>query len=198
MNYLAHAFLSFNEPEIIVGNMISDFVKGKKKFDYPQGIQKGIALHRAIDQFTDDHPQTKIAKEYFRPVYRLYSGAFVDVLYDYFLANDRDQFAGSDALDQFTANTYESIEKYLPILPANFQHLFPFMKTQNWLFNYQYQWGLEKSFGGLIYRALYLHESAQAMEIFQANENALQYCYNNFFPELYFFAKHQLRNLLDS
>ncbi len=35
MNYLAHAYLSFNDPEILVGNMISDFVKGKKKFDYP-------------------------------------------------------------------------------------------------------------------------------------------------------------------
>lgn len=35
MNYLAHAYLSFNDPEILVGNLISDFVKGKKKFDYP-------------------------------------------------------------------------------------------------------------------------------------------------------------------
>jgi acyl carrier protein phosphodiesterase len=36
MNYLAHAYLSFNDPEILVGNMISDFVKGKKKFDSPR------------------------------------------------------------------------------------------------------------------------------------------------------------------
>jgi acyl carrier protein phosphodiesterase len=39
MNYLAHAYLSFNDPEILVGNMISDFVKGKKKFDFPLRIQ---------------------------------------------------------------------------------------------------------------------------------------------------------------
>jgi acyl carrier protein phosphodiesterase len=30
MNYLAHAYLSFGEPDILAGNMISDFVKGKK------------------------------------------------------------------------------------------------------------------------------------------------------------------------
>ena len=53
MNYLAHAFLSFQQPDILVGNMISDFVKGKSKFTYTPGIQKGIMLHRAIDQFTD-------------------------------------------------------------------------------------------------------------------------------------------------
>ncbi len=35
MNYLAHAYLSFGDPDILAGNMISDFVKGKKKFDYP-------------------------------------------------------------------------------------------------------------------------------------------------------------------
>ena len=50
-----------------MGNMISDFVKGKKKFDYPPGIQKGIMLHRAIDTFTDTHEATKLAKEVFRP-----------------------------------------------------------------------------------------------------------------------------------
>src|SRR4029077_7560850 len=76
MNYLAHAYLSFNQSEILVGNMISDFVKGKRKFDYPSGIQKGIDLHRAIDQFTDQHSATKEAKEFFRPDYRLYAGAF--------------------------------------------------------------------------------------------------------------------------
>ena len=35
MNFLAHAFLSFNDPDILTGNMISDFVKGKQKFDFP-------------------------------------------------------------------------------------------------------------------------------------------------------------------
>ena len=86
MNYLAHAYLSFNEPAILVGNMISDFIKGKKQFDYPGPIQKGIRLHRDIDNFTDTHPVTQQLKSYFRPAYRLYSGAFSDVVYDHFLA----------------------------------------------------------------------------------------------------------------
>ena len=89
MNYLAHAYLSFNDPEILTGNLISDFVKGKKKFDYPRGIQNGITLHRAIDNFTDTHETTRQAKEVFRPHYRLYAGAFVDVVYDHYLANDK-------------------------------------------------------------------------------------------------------------
>jgi len=68
MNYLAHAYLSFNEPEILIGNLISDFVKGKKKFSYSPGIQNGIAIHRAIDQFTDDHAATHAAKLFFKEI----------------------------------------------------------------------------------------------------------------------------------
>jgi len=59
MNYLAHAYLSFGNQDILTGNMISDFVKGKTKFDYPLTIQKGIYLHRQIDSFTDSHILTK-------------------------------------------------------------------------------------------------------------------------------------------
>ena len=88
MNYLAHSYLSFGDSEILVGNMISDYVKGKKKFDYPLAIQKGIMLHRTIDTFTDTHPATKAAIVFFKPVVGTYAGAFVDVVYDHFLAKD--------------------------------------------------------------------------------------------------------------
>ena len=36
MNYLGHAFLSFNNADILTGNMIADHVKGKLALDkYP-------------------------------------------------------------------------------------------------------------------------------------------------------------------
>ena len=92
MNFLAHAYLSFQHPEILVGNMISDFVKGRKRLDYSQGIQQGILLHRQIDAFTEMHPATKEARKFLRPAVGLYSGAFVDVAYDHFLANDQNDF----------------------------------------------------------------------------------------------------------
>ena len=93
VNYLAHAYLSFGIPDVVVGNLISDFVKGKKQLEYPDSIRKGITLHRAIDTFTDSHAVTRHAKSYFRGVYGLYSGALIDVAYDHFLANDPVAFA---------------------------------------------------------------------------------------------------------
>jgi acyl carrier protein phosphodiesterase len=183
MNYLAHAYLSFRQPELLVGNMISDHVKGKKKFDYSPGIQQGIQLHRLIDSFTDDHAATKEAKEIFRPHYRLYAGAFVDVVYDYYLATDPSIFS-KDALEEFAAATYIMLEPYTAVFPERFARMFPYMKTQNWLFNYCNKWGIENSLHGVVRRATYLTESATAFALFEEHDAALRQCYQAFFPEM--------------
>ena len=195
MNYLAHAYLSFHEPEILVGNMISDYVKGKKKFDYSPGIQKGMDLHRAIDAFTDNHVVTKKAKEIFRPHYRLYSGAFVDVVYDHYLATDKTIFS-DDSLKQFAADTYLILEPFTAVFPERFAVFFPYMKTQNWLYNYHERWGIEKSLHGVVRRATYLTESATAFRLFEEHYTELQSCYNEFFPGLLSFTKEKLQQLI--
>ncbi len=191
MNYLAHAYLSFDKPEVLAGNMISDFVKGKKQFDYPSGIQTGIRLHRDIDQFTDTHAATRAGKEVFRNDYRLYAGAFMDVVYDHFLAVDQNEFPEGSLL-AFTARTYAMLEPFIPLVPANFQQMFPYMKQHNWLYNYQFPAGIEKSMAGLVRRAAWLTESGTAFTIFKQHYDHLQQCYHQFFPELKTFAFAQL------
>jgi acyl carrier protein phosphodiesterase len=42
MNFLAHAYLSFGLEEILVGNFIADFVRGKELEKYPKKVQLGI------------------------------------------------------------------------------------------------------------------------------------------------------------
>ena len=152
MNFLAHAYLSFSDPQILAGNMISDFVKGKTKFSYPEKIQQGIMLHRAIDEFTDARPATAAAKLFFRPQYRLYSGAIVDVLYDHYLANDAAQFS-EQSLKEFSVEVYESLEQQALHLPQPFLYLLPYMKAQNWLYNYRHAEGIARSLSGLVRRA---------------------------------------------
>ena len=195
MNYLAHAYLSFNDTDILAGNMMNDYVKGKKKFDYPAAIQKGMALHRAIDNFTDHHPATHQAKQFFKNPYRLYAGAFVDVLYDHFLALDTNEFANDEQLNSFCLDTYNSLQINFALLPPKFQQVLPYMQSQNWLYNYKYKQGIEKSFGGLVKRAAYLSESAMAFEIFNQQYDALQICYNDFFPALKQFAIYKFNEL---
>lgn len=195
MNYLAHAYLSFNHPEILVGNMISDYVKGKKKFDYPVAIQKGITLHRAIDTFTDEHPATKTAKGVFWPHYRLYSGAFVDVVYDHYLATDTREFPGSSLLE-FSEQAYTMLDEFTHWFPDPFSRMFPYMKKQNWLFNYRDKGGIEKSLGGVVRRAAYLTESETAFRLFEEHYQLLSGCYRQFWADLQPFARRQFDQLV--
>ncbi len=172
--------------------MISDFVKGKKKFDYPPGIQQGIMLHRAIDTFTDAHEATKEAKEVFRPHYRLYSGAFVDVVYDHFLATDPTEFSSSSLLD-FSQQVYRDLTKQIQWFPDQFAMMFPYMKEHNWLLNYSHRWGTGKSLEGVVRRSVYLTESDTAFQLFEQHYQLLHDCYRHFWA----FVKPFARNLFD-
>ncbi|MGV3656487.1 MAG: ACP phosphodiesterase [Chitinophagaceae bacterium] len=194
MNFLAHAYLSFGHPQVLTGNMISDFVKGRAKFDFPPGIQKGIALHRAIDAFTDVHGATKEAMEIFRPHYRLYSGAIMDVLYDHFLASDETIFT-TESLHQFTQQVYTTLEKNALHLPPPFAHTLLYMKSENWLYHYSTTAGIEKSLRGLSRRAAYMPESETAMQLFEQHYNLLKSLYVSFMADVKLYAKQQFEQL---
>ena len=195
MNYLAHAYLSFDHPSILVGNMISDFVKGKSRYTYPFAIQKGIELHRAIDTYTDSHPAIHQAKEIFRPAYRLYSAPIIDVVFDHFLANDINVFE-EGALYNFSEGVYLQLENNSTHLPSYFLQVLTYMKSENWLFNYRNTDGIEKSLRGLIRRATFVHESNTAFKLFNANYADLNTIYHSFFPDVEYFAKEKIKELV--
>lgn len=186
MNYLAHAYLSFGDPEVLTGNLISDFVKGKKKFDYPPRILAGINLHRAIDEFTDDHEVNKSVAKIFKPHYGLYSSAFIDVVYDHFVALAVAEETKN--LEAYTHDVYAKIESYRHLFPSAFNNIFPFMKQHNWLYNYQFSWGIEKSLEGLVHRAAYLTESKTAFELFNTRYDDFKAAFQVFFPLLKTYA----------
>lgn len=186
MNYLAHAYLSFGDPEVLTGNLISDFVKGKKKFDYPPRVLAGINLHRAIDEFTDDHVVNKTVAKIFKPHYGLYSSAFIDVVYDHFVALEI--AAETKNLEGYTEEVYAKLELYRHLFPPAFNNIFPFMKQHNWLYNYQYSWGIEKSLEGLVHRAAYLTESETAFGLFNTRYDDFKAAFQVFFPSLKTYA----------
>ncbi|MFY8024925.1 MAG: ACP phosphodiesterase [Sediminibacterium sp.] len=196
MNYLAHAYFSFGNPEILTGNMISDFVKGKKQYDYPISIQKGIKLHRAIDQFTDDHAATKSIKQIFAPLVRLYSGAFADIVYDHFLALDPNEKTAEEWMD-FTEITYTQLGIHQEWFPSYFARIFPYMQQQNWLYNYRFEWGMENSFKGLQRRAAYLTNAEQAFELFLNNYAQIRQLSADFIPDVKIFAIGQFQQLVE-
>ena len=74
--------------------------------------------------------------------------------------------------------------------------MFPYMKSQNWLFNYRTLWGTGKSFGGLAHRAAYLNESDTAFHLFETHYQLLQQCYRHFWGNLKSFARQEFEILI--
>ncbi len=177
--------------------MISDYVKGKKQFDYPAAIQNGIKLHRAIDDFTDTHAATSEIKKFFKPAYRLYAGAFTDVVYDYFLANDTNQFSSPEELKKFSENTYLLLKPQSAHFPEKFAAMFPCMQAQDWLYNYRSHNGMQKSFGGLARRAKYITETDTAYAIFLTHKNDIRIWYETFMPDVKNFTVNKIAQMLN-
>ena len=187
MNFLAHSYLSFSE-EQLVGNMIADFVKNRDVARLPESIQKGIKLHRAIDTFTDAHPLIHEAKAPFRQLVRLYSGAFVDVAFDYFLANDTTENSQRE-WQEHSQRVYAVLRRYEEFLPEVFKKVLDKMQQDDWLYNYRNEWGIEYSFRNVVNKAQFLDKTTNVFPTFLANKDFLREKYEIFFPEIKSFAQ---------
>ena len=187
MNFLAHSYLSFSE-EQLVGNMIADFVKNRDVARLPESIQKGIKLHRAIDTFTDAHPLIHEATAPFRPLVRLYSGAFVDVAFDYFLANDTTENFQRE-WQEHSQRVYAVLRRYEEFLPEVFKKVLDKMQQDDWLYNYRNEWGIEYSFRNVVNKAQFLDKTINVFPAFLANKDFLREKYEIFFPEIKLFAQ---------
>jgi acyl carrier protein phosphodiesterase len=116
MNYLAHAFLSAHNKELLVGNFIADHIKGQQFQTYSQGIIEGILMHRQIDTFTDAHANFKTCKKIFYNGFERYSGVLVDMYFDHLLAKNFENHTNK-SLGLFAENVYEVYTDYEALMP---------------------------------------------------------------------------------
>lgn len=141
MNYLAHIYLSGTDSGVKLGNFIADSIKGRRYIKYPQSIQKGILLHRAIDSFTDSHPIVKRSTARLHKTHGHFSGVVVDVLYDHFLAKNWETYA-TIPLEIFIQDFYKLLQENYTLLPENIKKMMPAMISENWLLSYQTKQGI--------------------------------------------------------
>lgn len=169
MNFLAHIYLSNDDPKIMIGNFIGDFVKGRNFSDvFEPEIAKGIELHRMIDEFTDKHPIVLQSKIKLRPKYRHYAGVIVDIFYDHFLSKFWNDYHVLP-LTTFAKKVYEIMETHHSILPQEVKNMLPYMIKDNWLVNYGNLHGIGQALKGISRRTRYdsrMNESIHELEEF--------------------------------
>lgn len=182
MNFLAHSYLTFNDGQI-VGQFLEDFILNKDRYSFPKDIQDGITLHRAIDTYTDSHPAIHEAKKVFSPLVRLYAGAFIDVSMDYFLATDLSIYSPKE-WKEHSRKVYRVLNEHERFLSVNFRRMLIRMEHDDWLYNYRNDQGIKFSIQNVLNKAKYLDQDIPVFKAFLDNKDALQKCYDDFFPDL--------------
>ena len=191
MNFLAHIYLGGDNEDLMIGNFIADYVKGKKMYDYPEGIRKGIDLHRKIDYFTDHHLITSRSKDPLREKYRHYSGVLVDLFYDHFLAKNFLDYSRVDLKD-FSLNIYEKLSRRKSELPTGVQDFLPIMIERNWLLSYASLEGISRVMTGLSKRVNFENRMDEAIYDLKAGYPAFEADFTEFFPELITFVEQEI------
>ena len=197
MNFLAHAYLSFGQEEILVGNFIADFVRGKEMENYPKKVQLGIQLHRAIDTYTDSHPLVKQVQSFLIPRFGHYSRVISDVFFDYFLAKNWKNYSDT-ALEQFSLDSYRILSSYPQELPEAFRRMFHWMQTQNWLYAYREAAGIQAALDGLSRRARFDSKMNESTQVLWGKEEEIEAIFFAFFEDLETFASTTLAALIQS
>jgi acyl carrier protein phosphodiesterase len=184
MNFLAHLYLSGDDKEVMVGNFMADFVKGKHRPSrYPPAIAFGIELHRSIDAFTDRHPVVRASKKRLWEKYRHYAGVIVDMYYDHFLSSNWNKFH-PEPLALYSVRTYQVLEEYEPILPERLRTMLPYMVRGNWLLGYGTVDGIGQALSGMSRRTPFDSKMDEATRELRDSYEAFESEFLTFFPEL--------------
>lgn len=135
MNFLAHALLAGDAPALIVGGVIGDWIKGPLPGALPDDLAKGVALHRAIDSFSESHPAFRRSRSRVSLARRRYAGVLVDVFYDHLLARNWAAISHRP-LDEYCEAVYRLIKDRLKELPASSHTALTLMANEDWLTSY--------------------------------------------------------------
>lgn len=183
MNFLAHLYLSGEDENIRFGNFVADWVKGKQYLKFPEGIQRGIILHRKIDSFTDSHSEVMKTKLKFREIYRKYAGIFVDVFYDHLLAKNWEVY--SEKSLQLVANEfYLILVKKYKFLPERINYFLPHLIFSNRLVRYKTLQGFGESIKIMEKRAALPDCLPEAFQIIEEYKKEFETEFKLFFEDM--------------
>lgn len=135
MNFLAHAWLAGERDTLRIGGVIGDFVKGPLPGALCGDLVQGVALHRAIDSYAEQHPAFIRSRARVSPSRRRVAGILVDMFYDHLLARDWASYA-QVPLTAFKEEVYCALMEMTDLLPEAAKVVMYKMRTQDWLGSY--------------------------------------------------------------
>lgn len=188
MNHLAHALLAGDDAALRLGGMLGDFVRGAPEADWPAGVAAGIRLHRAIDAYTDAHPQVLAAKARLAPPFRRYAGILLDVWFDHLLARDFRRWSPVP-LEAFSGDLRRLLAGHRAELPPGLARFLAYMQANDLPAAYARPEVVGRALAGIGQRLRRDNPLADALPVLEAHGPALAGHFEAFFPDLLDFAR---------
>lgn len=188
MNLLAHALLAGGDDDVRFGSAIGDFVRGAIDPALPAGVRDGIALHRAVDAYTDAHPEVVAARRLFVPPLRRYAGILLDVWFDHLLARDWDRLVGGPPLAAFSQALQDQLRQRSAELPPRMRGFAAYVLRNDLPARYRERAMIARVFLGLSQRIARANPVAVAMPAISDREAAIGAHFEAFYPDLRAYA----------
>ncbi|MEO8779423.1 MAG: ACP phosphodiesterase [Rhodanobacter sp.] len=189
MNYLAHALLAGDDDALRLGGMLGDFVHGQPDPQtYPIRVISGIRLHRAIDVYTDAHPQVLAAKACLPSPYRRYGGILLDMWFDHCLARGFPHWS-EQPLGEYSLALRDLLRRRDDLLPPALRRFRAYMEANDLPAAYADQATLGKALVGIGQRLSRANPLHTALPVLLAHGDELQQRFEVFFPQLQRFVQ---------
>ena len=141
MNWLAHILLAGDNEDDQLGGVLADLLTMPQTKLLPPVVRHGVALHQAIDAFSDAHPavaaigqRVSSAGVGLRPAA---AAIAVDMLYDHLLARRWDFYCPARNLETFSMDFYRVASGRMDIIPSGARMALDLMQVENWLVSYR-------------------------------------------------------------
>lgn len=188
MNFLAHSLLGFNDPALITGQFCGDFVRGSDLSHLPEGVERGIRLHRYLDRFTDTHVALTPVRQQIPDVPRRFAGIVVDVMFDHYLAHRWDEISQL-SLDQHAQLVIAALDGHETHCPAPLRRFTRLLQSENILQNNIHLSSIEQTLSRIARRSSRFDALALTTAQLEPLRDKLNHPFTVFYPDLHQAAK---------
>lgn len=184
MNFLAHLHLAHLADSSLSGNLLADFVRGNPAMHYPPDVVEGIYMHRRIDVMTDNLPEVREAREWFRHETRRVAPITLDVMWDHFLSRHWTQISPDFPLQAFVGYAHAQVSTILPDSPPRFVNLNDYLWSEKWLERYRDMDFIQNVLNGMATRRPRLDALRDSWYDLDAHYDALEERFWHFYPRM--------------
>lgn len=196
MNHLAHALLADAAgSEFALGSAQGDFMHGPPDPAWPAERSAGLRFHRAIDHYTDAHPEVVAARNLFAPPFRRYAGIALDVWFDHLLVRGWTRWCPDVGLAAFARGWLELLDAHADEVPESLRRFLAWMHAHGLPEGYGDDATLEVVFEAMARRVSRPSPLGAALPVLLEHAAPLQRHFDAFFPDLASYAVALRREL---